>query len=29
VALGPGERQTRTVRFEVAQSVDHSAAEEK
>jgi alpha-amylase len=27
VALDPGERQTRTVRFEVAQTIDHSAAE--
>ncbi len=27
IALGPGERQARTVRFEVAQSIDHSAAE--
>jgi alpha-amylase len=29
VALDPGERQTRTVRFEVAQSIDRSAAEAK
>ncbi|MGZ6268883.1 MAG: alpha-amylase/4-alpha-glucanotransferase domain-containing protein, partial [Candidatus Limnocylindrales bacterium] len=28
VALKPGERQTRTVRFEVAQSIDFSAAEQ-
>ena len=29
IALDPGERQTRTVRFEVAQTIDHSAAEGK